>query len=156
MSARIFAYPVEFEPNSTNPKHPQIFDAAQKFCEEQFGHRIDMAPGSLKTWVVIKTEESGEGFKVIGLSQFRRVLDIPTFHVAPADETLTGDEHEAALQETRNVRDMLTSRMWGYAQDQFGCNQDVFVFIDPATERFWKPYLRLLRAKPANRYILTV
>lgn len=153
---RTFAYPVEFFPNSTNPKSPAVFDAAQKFCEEQFGHRLELADSTTKTWVVIKTEESGEGFKVIGLSQFRRVLDIPTFHVAPADESLEGDALEAAKQEARSSRDMLTTRMWGYAQDHFGAGQDVFVFIDPKTERFWKGFLRLIRAVPSNRYKLVV
>lgn len=156
MSARIFAYPIEFESNSTNPKQPLVFEAAQKFCEEQFGKRLDLADSRLKTWVVLKTEESGDGFKVIGLSQFRRVLDIPTFHVAKPDESLTDEASEAAKEEARSVRDLLTTRMRGYAQDHFGAGQDVFVFIDPATERFWKGYLRMIHAESAHRYILKV
>lgn len=143
----IFAYPLEFFPNSTNPKQPLVFEAAQVFCEQQFGSRMDLADSNHKTWVVIKRDNDGE--KVIGISRFRRVLDIPLFHVAPG-------ETDGAREEARQVRDILTGRMWSYAQDQFGAGGEVMVFIDPKTERFWKSYLRLIRAKPANRYILQV
>lgn len=149
MSSRKFAYPLEFEPNSTNPKQPQVFDAAQKYCQQQFGHELDLANPGMKTWVVIKTDKEGDGFKIIGISRFRRVLDIPVFHVTKA-------ETEDGREEAREVRDMLTSRMWSYAQDQFGAGGEVMVFIDPTTERFWKGYLRLIRAKPAHRYTLQV
>lgn len=144
----IFAYPLEFEPNSTNPRQPLLLDAANAFCEEQFGHRLDLANSNLKTWIIIKRDTDNE--KVIGISRFRRVLDIPVFHVAPGGDT------ESGRNEARQARDLLTSRMWSYAQDQFGAGGEVMVFIDPATERYWKSYLRLIRAKPANRYILQV
>jgi hypothetical protein len=156
MSKRIFTYPVEFFTNSTNPKQPAVFEAAQKFCEAQFGGRLDMSSASVKVWVVIKTDDVGDGFRVIGISQMRRVLDIPTFHVEKPDETLTGEAYEAAKMEVRTARDQLTGRMWGYAQDQFCTGQPVFVFIDPAAERFWKGYLKLIGAEPAHRFILNV
>jgi hypothetical protein len=145
----IFAYPLDFLPNSTAPKQPLVFDAAQKYCEEQFGHSLDLSDSGMKTWVVIKKDKDGDGFKIIGISRFRRVLDIPVFHVTPS-------ETEEGKQEAREARDMLTSRMWGYAQDQFGAGGEVMVFIDPASERFWKGYLKLIRAKPAHRYTLQV
>ena len=154
MSARIFSYPVEFLPGSNAPKQPDIFEAAQKFCEEQFGKRLDLSTPSMKTWVVLKLEDGDA--KVIALSQFRRVLDIPTFHVAEAVDMGDKEADEAGKQEARNARDLLTSRMWGYAQDSFGARQEVMVFIDPATERYWKAYLRMIGAKPGNRYILNV
>lgn len=152
MSARIFSYPIEFEPNSTNPKNPQVFDAAQDFCQQEFGHHLDLNPG--KAWAVVKPGESGPD--VIGLSQLVRSLDIPTFHVAKALETGEREKDEAALQEVRTARDLLTGRMWSYIQDTMGTGQLVTVRVAPEVERYWKSYLRLIRAEKANRYILQV
>ena len=152
MSTRIFAYPVEFEPNSTNPKSPQVFDAAQDFCQREFGKSLNLVLG--KAWTVVRPGESGP--EVIGLCQLVRSLDIPTFHVAKPLETGGCENDKAALQEARTARDLLTGRMWSYIQDTMGTGQSVTVHVAPEVERYWKSYLRLIRAERANRYILQV
>lgn len=144
----IFAYPLDFLPNSTAPVKPEVFEMAQKFCEQEFGERQNLNDG-VKTWVVIKRTADEE--KVIGVGTFRVALDIPRFHIKPAD-----DEDEAGKQEARQARDALTARMWSFSQDKYGPEQDVFVYIDPKSERYWKSYLRMIRAKPAERYKLIV
>lgn len=144
----IFAYPLEFFPGSTAPKNPALFEQAQEFCVTEFGERQNLNDGA-KTWVVVDRE--GEKEEILAIGTFRVALDIPRFHVKAA-----ADDNEKARDKARKARDTLTGRMWSYAQDTYGPERELFVFIDPKAERYWKSYLRMIGAKPAERYKLIV
>jgi len=139
-------FPVEFFEGSTNPKNPHLFDAVQKYCENEFGGRIPLH-GNLKAWAVVS--ESDEGYTVHGLTILRFMLDCPTFHVTSADD-------EEGRELARGVRDMLMKRAAAFLQDQFGVGTRIMVHVAPEKERFWRGFLRLIRAKPANRWEVEV
>lgn len=146
-SSRVFVQPVNFDAQG-NPLDKILYDAVQKFAEVEFCRQIDFK-GVGKAWAVVKMTEVGDGYEVIGISRLAQPVDCHIFHVREGLD-------DAEREEARNVRDLLTGRMVSYIQDFYGVGTEVFVHVAPAQERWWKSYLRLLRARPANRWIVKV
>lgn len=134
--------PVNFFEGSTNPVDPFLFEAVNKFCDAEFGQRLNLYTQA-KVWALVEGEE------VVGLTTMQMTPDIPTFHVS------RGSDSEEHRERARKGRDLLTNRLVSFTQDNWGCGKEVHVFVDPSVERFWKPFLRLVRARPANRVIVT-
>jgi hypothetical protein len=143
--------PLEFYQSANGaappPRDPLLFEAVQKFCEKEFGERRQFQ-FDFKTWVVVSHDDSG--YVVHGITSLRNMLDLYIFHIAPA-----GEDKEARDQ-ARNVTFLLHGRASAFIQDQFGKGSRVQVFVAPAVERFWKGFLRMIKAKPSNRWELEV
>jgi hypothetical protein len=146
----ILILPLDFDANGL-PKDRILFDAMQKFCTDEFGRPRDFR-GASKTWAVVEVSEQGEGYEVIAGGTLAFAIDCPFFHIKrPADDAADQD-----FEKARHVRDLLVTRMAAYVQDNTGPNTEVMVFIAPEQQRFWASYLRMLKAKPSNRFIVKV
>lgn len=142
---RLISVPLDFFEGSTNPKNRILFDSVQEFCNREFGEPLDLHT-NLKCWVAAELADTG--YEIVGLTTMRLTPDVNTFHVT------RGDDSEEARTRARQARDMLTGRLTTFTQDNWGTGKEVFVFIDPKVERFWRPYLRLIKAKPSDRHIV--
>jgi hypothetical protein len=138
--------PIEFFENSTNPKNPHLFEAVQKYCEREFGSKVGLDK-NLRNWAVVSEDDSG--YVIHGLTSLRFMLDCPTFHVTAAED-------KEGRELARKVRDMLMNRAAAFLQDQFGVGTRIQVHVAPTAERFWRGFLRLIGAKPANRWEVQV
>lgn len=145
---RISVFPLDFDQQG-NPKDRFLFDAAQKFSEKEFGKPVQQG-GMVKTWCAVEYSDSGEGYRVVGMTTIAFALDCQMFHVEAGDDSV--ESRDAA----RAVRDALMARASSFIQDQSGVGTEIMVFVSPKQERFWKGYLRLIGATPANRHIVKV
>lgn len=142
--SKLIAVPLDFFPNSTNPKDPHLLDAAQKFCKEQFGEPYPFS-ANLKSWVVV--DVNANDYEVVGVTSTRAEIDVPLFHVKrPTDRE--------GMRQAEQVRDMMVTRLTHFVQDGYGTGRTVFVHIEPAVERFWRRFLKLINAAPSNRVIV--
>lgn len=146
MENQLAILPLEFFDNTTNPKNPHLFEAVEKYCKQEFGGPL-VLNANLKNWVVVTHDDAG--YHVLGLTSLRYSLDCPTFHVTAAED-------EEGRELARKVRDLLMTRAAAFLQDQFGVGTKVTVIVKPESERFWASYLRMIKAKPANRYEVVV
>jgi hypothetical protein len=132
--------PVDFFPSTTNPVNPLLYEAVQKWCKERFGAAPELHK-ELKTWVAVS--HGDEGYRVHSLVSARLGVDCHTFHVDKADD--------AAM-----IRDAMLTRAASFIADQFGAGTKVMVYVAPEKERIWRRFLKLIRAVPANRWIVEV
>jgi hypothetical protein len=131
-----------------NPRDKILYDAVQEFANREFGNPINFA-GPGQAWAVAKLSEEGDGYEVIGVSRLTMRADCHLFHIKLGEE-------EIIREDARRARDMLTGRMTGYLQDTAGPGMEVMVHVEESQERFWKGYLRMIGAKPAQRWLVKI
>lgn len=148
MAKQIVIVPLDFEKGSTNPRDRILFDAAQKFCKEQFGSEYPFHTLS-KNWCVVEQSDEADGYEVIGVSGLAWMPDCPVFHVKPGTD-------KESWKQAGDISAALVKRMASYLQDSMGVGTQVLIHIQPAAERIWSRFLRRIGAKPANRYKLSV
>ena len=144
--------PLEFFPDG-NPRQPLLQEAIDKYCEQEFGQRVAFSQ-DIKTWAAVSQEENG--WKVHGLVSIRLMLDCHTFHVTAPSEEGDRQKVEGEREIARTVRDLLLLRASSFIQDHYGRKSRVMVYVSAEKERYWKSFLRMIKAKPANRYELEV
>lgn len=139
--------PVLFD-QSGNPRDRILYDAVQEFSKRESGKQASFV-GQGMAWAVVRQNAEGDGYEVLGLSRIAFAVDAHIFHVKQGVDQETRNE-------ARRVRDMLVTRMSGYIQDTAGPGTDALVHVEASQERFWQGYLRMIGAKPANRWIVRV
>jgi len=145
---RFDVVPIHFDP-SGNPMDRNLYDAAQAFCKREFGKEVNFR-GNVKTWARVKISDEGDGYEVVGMVALGQVIDCHMFHVKP------GGEDEDSRKEARQTRDALMARAAGFIQDYAGTGTDVLVYVSEEQRPWWAGFLRMIRARPANRFIVKV
>ena len=124
------------------PKDAPLYEAAQRYCVEQFGSERPL-DRMLRVWLVADAEENVVK-QILGILCIRQVLDIPTFHVPKLD-----DKRKVA-----EARDALITRARGYVEDNGGKGMDVLVHV--ASDCPLGEFAEKLGAVEAHRYSIEV
>jgi hypothetical protein len=134
--------PIEFEVGTGAPRDPHLYDALQKYFEQEFGSR-QLISNNIKTWAVV--EHDNDGYKILGVTALRYMIDCPMFHVSEGRD-------EETWKRAVEARDMLFNRARAFLQDQAGTGTRVMVYVAPLAQRLWKGFLKKAGAVPANRF----
>ena len=133
------------------PVDGALHAAAQVFCEKEFGAKRDFKYYA-RCWAVLATKpEDSAYFEVMGLLGGRNTFDVQLFHVIP----LSLDKEGMVL--THEARDKMIDRARSWCSDAlYLSGQSVLVYVDPKTERYWRRFLKQIKAEPANRISVVV
>lgn len=132
------------------PRDEKLGAAVQAFAEKQLGSKI-VFPYYLRVWAILAIREDDEDyFEVVGVTSLRNSPDCPLFHIAP----LTSDK--AGLKLAEQARDLAVYRMHSYLQDAGLSGGTVLIYVSETAQRYWRRFLKRIKAKPANRFEMRI
>lgn len=132
-----------------NPKDARLGTAVQEYAKKEFGAPLYFS-FYMRCWAIIMENGDSEYFKVIGVIGTRQTLDVPLFHITVP--TLDKEGMKVAEQ----ARDMAVYRLHSFLCDFGNAGQNVLIYVSEKTERYWRRFLGKLKAKPAQRYEMTL
>jgi len=149
---KLRALPIDFLSGSgvVHPADPQLFKAAQVFCQEQLGNEVNLGKMT-KCWIVFEENEDGSLLRVVAIGGIVWRLDIPLFHVAKPSN---GAGREGMVSSLR-ASELLYERIKSYVEDNGGRGYEVFIGVQDDAEGTWARFLEKIGAKKAQRYVVT-
>lgn len=129
--------------SETYPRDKLIHDAAQEFCQQEFGNVYDFSLLA-RAWAVLD-----EDSKVTAVGGLVNIVDCPIFHVGKPDS-------RQGLIKAIQSRDLLFARLHGNLEDAGLSGARVLINVESQAEKMWANYLKRLKAEPAHRYMLEI
>jgi hypothetical protein len=96
-------------------------------------------------------EDEPEYFEVMGLLGCRNTVDFQLFHTTPISQDREG------MKQVHEARDAMIARGKAFCSDSlYMTGQSVLVYVSSEAERYWRGFLKKIKAKQANRYTLEI
>lgn len=133
-----------------NSRNTRLGTALQEYAKREFGMPLVFAH-YVRVWaIVVVRENDADYFEVMGAIGTRQTLDVPLFHV-----TVPSVDKEG-LRIAEQARDMAVYRLHSFLCDFGNAGQQCLIYVSEKAERYWRRFLGKLKAKPANRYEITL
>jgi hypothetical protein len=138
---------VPIDLDNGHPRDARLGTAVQEYAKKEFGAPLVFSY-YMRCWAILV--QAGEYQEVIGVIGTRQTLDVPLFHLTPPSQ-----DHEG-WKLIEQARDMAVYRLHSFLVDFGNAGAVCLVYVNAKAERFWRRFLGKLKAKPADRWELTL
>jgi hypothetical protein len=133
-----------------NPRDEKLGAAVQIFCQKELGEPLVFSY-YIRVWALLAVRpDDADYLEVIGVTGIRNTPDCSLFHIVP----LTADKPGLKLAE--QARDLAVYRLYSYLEDVGQKGNTVLIFVSESAQRYWRRFLKKIKAEPANRFSLKI